>query len=234
MEDTRNYFGKLNITQAAVKGIEADDVIGFLAKTLVNSGYRVTILSDDKDFFSLYSKSIKIWRPCKNSYVKRANIIEAFKVPPKFFTHLFALMGQEKDFIPGLCDIDLKNKKLIKCGFGVVKAAALLQPMIDGKKTFRQCVDAAIQDMNYKWRDNLKRNRRQVFASLKLMKIRTNETQYSPEELAKVKAISNTILGASKAPKTISKAKVEMLKTMLEIRKVPILAILKRTGMKIQ
>ena len=61
MEKVRVGVKYLGIQQIGKRGIEADDVIGMLAKKYKKK-YKVIIYSGDKDFFQLISKNISIYR----------------------------------------------------------------------------------------------------------------------------------------------------------------------------
>ncbi|KAG0455654.1 hypothetical protein HPP92_024946, partial [Vanilla planifolia] len=55
----------MSIKVIEVPGVEADDVLGTLAVNSISDGYKVRIVSQDKDFFQILSSSL---RPSSNCY----------------------------------------------------------------------------------------------------------------------------------------------------------------------
>ncbi|PKI69823.1 hypothetical protein CRG98_009698 [Punica granatum] len=52
----------MSIKVIEVPGVEADDVIGTLALRSVDEGYKVRVVSPDKDFFQILSPSLRLLR----------------------------------------------------------------------------------------------------------------------------------------------------------------------------
>ena len=119
MENLQELLTALNFTIATVPGYEADDVIGTLATSAVDSGYQVKILSGDRDLFQLVddegkitvlypdSKSIKSSQGYR--YFDRAAVIEKLKVTPEQIVDYKALCGDSSDNIPGVKGIGDKT-----------------------------------------------------------------------------------------------------------------------------
>jgi len=63
LDSARNYLKQLGFVQAICKGVEADDVIGFLSEHLSKQKHKIVIISDDKDFYQLCKHRVKIYRP---------------------------------------------------------------------------------------------------------------------------------------------------------------------------
>ncbi|MGN6313051.1 MAG: DNA polymerase I [Rhodanobacteraceae bacterium] len=85
-----------------VQGVEADDVIGTLAKQGAERGIEVTISTGDKDFAQLVGPNITLVNTMSGSVLDRAGVIEKFGVPPERVIDLLALMGDTIDNIPGV------------------------------------------------------------------------------------------------------------------------------------
>ncbi|HET6913537.1 MAG TPA: DNA polymerase I [Rhodanobacteraceae bacterium] len=85
-----------------VQGVEADDVIGTLAKQGAEQGIEVTISTGDKDFAQLVGPNITLVNTMSGSVLDRAGVIEKFGVPPERVIDLLALMGDMIDNIPGV------------------------------------------------------------------------------------------------------------------------------------
>ncbi|HET6905678.1 MAG TPA: DNA polymerase I [Rhodanobacteraceae bacterium] len=85
-----------------VQGVEADDVIGTLAKQGAEQGIEVTISTGDKDFAQLVGPHITLVNTMSGSVLDRDGVIEKFGVPPERVIDLLALMGDTVDNIPGV------------------------------------------------------------------------------------------------------------------------------------
>lgn len=224
LDKARNYISQIGIPQAIIKGIEADDSVGYLATKIAESGNASIIISDDHDYWSLKKKRIKIWRPQTKMFVTVNDVLKEFKLKPRYLPYIFALMGQEKDFIPGLCDV--VDGKMIKCGFGLVKAVNVLRPLTEGK-TFKECLDLAIAK-NDRWSEQIAKNRKQIMISLKLMKIRTKDKHYTDEER---KILQDTIKKVL-TNNTASYRTAKFVADKLEFKKISVVAVLKKMGIE--
>src|SRR5690242_11524825 len=85
-----------------VEGVEADDVIGTLARRAAAEGIDVTISTGDKDFAQLVEPRITLVNTMSGSVLDRAGVIDKFDVPPERVVDLLALMGDSIDNIPGV------------------------------------------------------------------------------------------------------------------------------------
>jgi len=101
-------------------GCEADDLIGTLAKQAEKQGYKVFMVTPDKDFAQLVSENIFMYRPAR-----LGNGIEIWGVPevlerfeierPEQVIDFLGMMGDAVDNIPGLPGVGEKTaKKLLK------------------------------------------------------------------------------------------------------------------------
>ncbi|XP_004985104.1 uncharacterized protein LOC101768263 isoform X6 [Setaria italica] len=109
----------MSIKVIEVPGVEADDVIGTLAVNSVSAGYKVRIVSPDKDFFQILSPSLRLLRIAPRGsgmvsfgvedFVKRYGALK-----PSQFVDVVALSGDKADNIPGVDGIgDVNAVKLI-------------------------------------------------------------------------------------------------------------------------
>lgn len=231
LDATRSYMDALGILQAPIKGIEADDVIGYIAKQLARAGDKVVIYSDDKDYYRLLSKKIKIYRPCREAMYTRKHFCKEFGKhwKPYYLSLLDALVGQEKDFIPGACDIDEERRKLIKFRFGPAKATKLLEASGFNLKKARRLLKEG-EVLSEKYCQQLLKNWKQVKVSKKLAKIRTRAKHYSAEELEKLKKVEALIAKQSQ----VRSKKVIKLMSDLEIQTIDVIHILRSVGVKVK
>lgn len=103
----------LDIPVAEVEGVEADDVIGTLARQAERDGADVVIVSPDKDFQQLLSEKICLFRPAYRGEsfdpVTESSFKEKFGLNPEQFIDVLALMGDAADNVPGVPGIGEKT-----------------------------------------------------------------------------------------------------------------------------
>lgn len=105
----------LNIPSVSIEGVEADDVIGTLAKKAVEEGHKVVIVTGDKDFMQLVDENIGLLDTMKERRIGPNEVVEKFGVPPAQVTDVIGLSGDSSDNIPGVHGIGPKTAiKLIK------------------------------------------------------------------------------------------------------------------------
>ncbi|WP_028081193.1 DNA polymerase I [Solimonas soli] len=93
----------------AEAGVEADDVIGTLAKQAAARGQPVLIVTGDKDMAQLVHDGVHLLDTMKNRTLDRAAVIERFGVPPERIVDYLALMGDSVDNIPGIDGVGPKT-----------------------------------------------------------------------------------------------------------------------------
>lgn len=90
-------------------GVEADDVIGTLAKQAEALGMHVVIFTGDKDFAQLVNKNIILINTMNNTRLDIDGVIEKFGVPPDAIIDYLMLMGDSSDNIPGVEKVGAKT-----------------------------------------------------------------------------------------------------------------------------
>jgi DNA polymerase-1 len=85
-----------------VPGVEADDVIGTLARRAAQDGIEVEVSTSDKDFAQLVGPRVTLVNTMTRSSLDRAGVIGKFGVPPERIVDYLALMGDSIDNIPGV------------------------------------------------------------------------------------------------------------------------------------
>lgn len=83
-------------------GVEADDVIGSLAKQAASEGYPVLISTGDKDMAQLVDDKIMLVNTMTDTLMDEAGVVEKFGVRPDQIIDYLALMGDTVDNIPGV------------------------------------------------------------------------------------------------------------------------------------
>jgi DNA polymerase-1 len=92
-----------------VPGVEADDVIGTLAKQGAASGYDVLISTGDKDMAQLVGPHVGLINTMSNSRLDRAGVKAKFDVFPEQIVDYLALVGDTSDNIPGITGVGPKT-----------------------------------------------------------------------------------------------------------------------------
>ncbi len=107
----REYIDSLHIVRHEQEGLEADDIIGSLAKQ--NEQYDVNILTSDKDLLQLVDDNIKVWLMHKGIsdivMMDPKAVYERFQLEPKQIVDMKALAGDPSDNIPGVRKIGDKT-----------------------------------------------------------------------------------------------------------------------------
>jgi len=108
------YLQCLPVTIIGIDGLEADDIIGYLANKFqtYEETARVTIMSADKDFLQLVSDKVHCYSPTKKKIYTPKDVLEEYGVSSNNFLNYKILMGDQSDNIPGISG--LGPKKLIK------------------------------------------------------------------------------------------------------------------------
>jgi len=132
------YFEPLvdafNISSVRVPGFEADDIIGTLALTGSRAGYRVVIVSGDKDMMQLVSQEVKMLDTMKNKWIGVEEVEEKFGVPPEKVIEVMGLMGDSSDHIPGVKGVGPKTATELIQKYGSIEELYKCIDEIEKKK----------------------------------------------------------------------------------------------------
>jgi len=85
-----------------VEGVEADDVIGTLAREAERHGMNVIVSTGDKDLAQLVTDHVTLVNTMTNETLDRGGVIEKFGVPPERIIDYLALIGDTVDNVPGV------------------------------------------------------------------------------------------------------------------------------------
>ena len=84
------------------EGVEADDVIGALAKQAEREGVRVIISTGDKDIAQLVNDHVTIVNTMSNEVLDIAGVTNKFGLPPERIVDYLILIGDTSDNVPGV------------------------------------------------------------------------------------------------------------------------------------
>jgi DNA polymerase I len=103
----------MNITTLTKKDYEADDILASLADQAADSGYRVLVVSGDRDTFQLIGENTTILYPIKGVMnLARMNdeaVVERYGIHAKQYPDLAALVGETSDNLPGIPGVGPKT-----------------------------------------------------------------------------------------------------------------------------
>lgn len=121
MKDVLHAMGIKTMEQP---GLEADDILGTLAKRAAGAGMQVTLVSGDRDLLQIAQDDIKIRIPkTKGGRTEvedyfAVDVVEKYGVTPIAFIDLKALMGDTADNIPGVPKVGEKTAAELMKQFG--------------------------------------------------------------------------------------------------------------------
>lgn len=85
-----------------VEGVEADDVIGTLAREAEKQGMKVVVSTGDKDLAQLVTDRVALVNTMTNETLDRDGVIAKFGVPPELIVDYLTLIGDTVDNVPGV------------------------------------------------------------------------------------------------------------------------------------
>jgi DNA polymerase-1 len=114
-----------------VPGVEADDVIGTLARVAAERGHRVVISTGDKDLAQLVNERVSLINTMSSEKLDVPGVMAKFGVPPERIVDYLTLMGDTVDNVPGVEKVGPKTaaKWIAEYGSlqGVMDAAASIK-----------------------------------------------------------------------------------------------------------
>ena len=140
---TKEVLGALGITVLAEPGFEADDLIATLATQAENEGYRVLVVTGDRDSLQLVSDDVTVLYPVKGvSELTRFTpeaVVEKYGLTPAQYPDFAALRGDPSDNLPGIPGVGEKTaaKWIVEYGS--------LQGLVDNVDSVRGKVGDALR-----------------------------------------------------------------------------------------
>jgi DNA polymerase-1 len=109
-----------------VPGFEADDVIATLARQAVAAGFKVVIVTADKDMLQLVDPDVVVLNPGRegtgSTRLDGRAVEEKWGVPPERVVDVLALVGDAVDNVPGVPGIGEKGARDLVREYGPVEA----------------------------------------------------------------------------------------------------------------
>ena len=214
----------LGIPKLILPGYEADDIIGTVARRGEEKGYRVYLVTGDKDYYQLVTKNVLFYNPKRGlddvDILDPQGVTEVFGLPPEMVTDVLALAGDSSDNVPGVPKVGIKTAIKLLTEYGKLHEVLNHATEIGGKVG-----------------ENLQEFREQALLSKDLVTIRTelpldadpDDLEYGPLDSAEAQSLFMDLefkslfryLGAKPA-------RVEELTSQLDYREVTDTAGLKK------
>jgi DNA polymerase I len=112
-EHCRRITQAIGVACVEVDNYEADDVIGTIAAQMSAIGYRVVVVTGDKDMSQLVSNAVSVYDIGREHWLDEAGVREKFGVAPAQIPDLLALHGDHIDNIPGVMGVGAKTARQI-------------------------------------------------------------------------------------------------------------------------
>ncbi|MEB3166660.1 MAG: 5'-3' exonuclease H3TH domain-containing protein, partial [Cyanobacteriota bacterium] len=164
----------LDLPLCLAPGYEADDVLGTLAHRAAQEGWRVRILSGDRDLFQLVDDARDIAvlymgggpyaRSSGPTVVRREQVLERLGVIPEEVVDLKALTGDSSDNIPGVKGVGPKTAVTLLKENGDLDGIYAALDALDGPKASKGAIKGAL-------RGKLEAGRADAFLSRRLARI---------------------------------------------------------------
>ena len=99
----------LPVTVMVYDGIEADDVMAYIATQLKQEGEKVILMSTDKDFLQLVNKDVSVYSPSKKKIYNIDEVLEEFGIHPHNFINFRMIDGDKSDNVGGINGLGIKS-----------------------------------------------------------------------------------------------------------------------------
>lgn len=151
----------MNIATLTKKDYEADDILASLADQAADAGYRVLVVSGDRDTFQLIGDNTTILYPIKGVMnLARMNdeaVVERYGIHAKQYPDLAALVGETSDNLPGIPGVGPKTAAKWLQAYGDLSTVLSKADEIPGKvgESLREHRELAVRNrrLNHLVRD---------------------------------------------------------------------------------
>lgn len=121
IEPLHKIIQAMGLPLLCISGVEADDVIGTLARQASAAGRHTLISTGDKDMAQLVDQHVTLINTMTNTLLDPESVKEKFGVAPELIIDYLALMGDKVDNIPGLPGVGEKTAAALLQGLGSIE-----------------------------------------------------------------------------------------------------------------
>ena len=118
IEPIHQTIRAMGLPLLAVEGVEADDVIGTLARQGTESRLPVVVSTGDKDMAQLVNEHVTLVNTMTETIMDIPGVVDKFGIEPKHIIDFLALMGDKVDNIPGVAGVGEKTALGLIQGIG--------------------------------------------------------------------------------------------------------------------
>lgn len=124
--DAPHFFGAFGWTLASDEALEADDLLGTLARLETKAGGEALLYTGDRDMFQCTSESVKVLYPQAGGggaeVIGPAEVRKRYGIGPELVTDFIALRGDPSDGIPGAKGVGEKGAAELLREYGSLEA----------------------------------------------------------------------------------------------------------------
>lgn len=120
LQPTKDVIKAMGIPLIEVPHVEADDVIGTLAKKAEAQGIETLVSTSDKDLAQLVSEHVTLVNTMSDTVLDEAAVFDKFGVKPSQIIDYLALIGDSSDNIPGVNKVGPKTAAKWLADYGSV------------------------------------------------------------------------------------------------------------------
>ena len=118
VEPIHDIVRAMGLPLLCIEGVEADDVIGTLARQASSEARKVIISTGDKDMAQLVDDRVTLVNTMTNTVMDPDGVVEKFGIGPELIIDFLALMGDKVDNIPGVAGVGEKTALGLLQGLG--------------------------------------------------------------------------------------------------------------------
>jgi DNA polymerase-1 len=133
IEPIHNLVRAMGMPLLMIDGVEADDVIGTLARQATEQGIETVISTGDKDMAQLVNEHITLINTMSNTITDIAAIREKYGIAPAQIIDYLALMGDKVDNIPGVPSVGPKTATKLLQQYGSLEGVIEHADEVKGK-----------------------------------------------------------------------------------------------------
>ena len=121
IEPIHRMVEAMGLPLVIIDGVEADDVIGTIAKQVGEAGREVVVSTGDKDMAQLVTEKVTLVNTMNNTVMDIQGVKDKFGIPPELIIDYLALMGDKVDNIPGVPGVGEKTALALLQGLGSIQ-----------------------------------------------------------------------------------------------------------------
>jgi DNA polymerase-1 len=122
IEPIHNIIKAMGLPLISIGGVEADDVIGTIAKIVGETGRDVIVSTGDKDMAQLVTDKVTLVNTMTDTLMDIEGVKTKFGVGPELIIDFLALMGDKVDNIPGVPGVGEKTALGLLQGLGSLES----------------------------------------------------------------------------------------------------------------